>query len=254
MNQVTTSNKPRLILPGSVIAKCVDGRWSDRDGLPLPNELLATGTSRGLQCFKNGELLGEEVEQPGKPLPNPDVLNAQIPQEEWGIDQYSGNPQPPWRVTWAAYLVDPVSATRYTFLNSTWGAQLAVEGLEGRMEIVIGLRGPNIRAKVKLDSKPLPKTKRNITKQRPEFTVLDWVDLTGPSEILLQHGYGGRQLWQLAPATQAKQIEHKPASAPATPKKQKKIGKSVKPPTVSEEINDSLPEDLAPPVNPLKGG
>src|SRR5262249_30360155 len=33
MNQVAKFNKPRLIPPGSVILKCVDGHWKDRDGL-----------------------------------------------------------------------------------------------------------------------------------------------------------------------------------------------------------------------------
>jgi hypothetical protein len=246
MTQVFKFEKPRLIQPGSVILKCVDGHWKDRDGLIPPNEMLATGTARGLQCWKNNELLDEIVEQPGEPLPSADSLNDPIPEEEWGLD-LNGQPQKPWRMTWAAYLVDPIGATRYTFINSTWGACRAVEALEGKMEIVQGLRGPNIRPRVKLDSRPQTIKSRGITKQRPEFTVLEWVDLTGNGEVLL--GRGG--------ARAALQIEHKPGVAEPAPAKKKEktaVGKPVKPVSVAEEIDDGLPGDLAPPTNPLKAG
>src|SRR5262249_47948305 len=109
MNQVAKFNKPRLIPPGSVILKCVDGHWKDRDGLTPASEMLVTDTAHGLQCWKNTDLLDEIVEQPDEPLPNPGVLNAQVPEAEWGVD-LNGEPQKPWRETWAAYLVDTVSA------------------------------------------------------------------------------------------------------------------------------------------------
>src|SRR5438552_2298478 len=114
--QEVSSNEPRFILSGSVILKCVDGRWTDRDGLPVAGEMLATGTAHGLQCFKNGEFLGELLDRPGKEWTANDAkeFNAKIPEEEWGID-LNNEPQPPWRETWAVYLVDTVGAVEYTF-------------------------------------------------------------------------------------------------------------------------------------------
>jgi hypothetical protein len=58
------------------------------------------------------------------------------------------------------------------------------------------------------------------------------------------------------------QIEHKPEPTPAPPEKKpkptspkkKEVGKPVKPVTVSEEIDDGLPGDLAPPTNPRRAG
>ena len=47
MNDVMKREKPRLIQ--GIIAKCVDGRWADSDGLPLPTELLVVGITRALQ-------------------------------------------------------------------------------------------------------------------------------------------------------------------------------------------------------------
>jgi hypothetical protein len=97
----------------------------------------------------------------------------------------------------------------------------------------------------------MPIKRLNITKQRPEFVVLEWIDLTGSGEVLL-----GRS--QQSPL----QIEHKPESTPAPPEKKpkptspkkKEVGKPVKPVTVSEEIDDGLPGDLAPPTNPRRAG
>jgi hypothetical protein len=201
----------------------------DRDELDVPDEMLVTGTAHGLQCFKNNELIGELVDRPGKRWTKEDAtrFNSDIPEEEWGVG-FNGEPRPPWKETWAAYLVDTKSATEYVFINSTTGAKIAVERLQRKLEITQALRGSNVRPRVKLESRPMPIKSRGITKQRPEFTVVEWIDLTGDGEVLL-----GRKPGPL-------QIEHKPESAPPKP---------VKPISVAEEINDDLPFDLGPPKN-----
>jgi hypothetical protein len=231
MPEVTTPKTPGFLLPGSTILKCVDGRWADRDGLPVASEMLVTGTNHGLQAFKNGEWLGDLPDRPGKRWTKADAeaLNAKIPEEEWGVD-LNGEPQPPWRETWAVYLVDTASATEYTFINSTNGARIGVSILARRLEITRGLKGQNICDRVKLESRPMPVKKLGITKRRPEFTHLEWMDLTGDGEILLS------SVRQILPPI-LPQIEHKPTVEP------KKVGKSVKV-SVSEEINDDLPDNL----------
>jgi hypothetical protein len=238
-NQPTKfDNDPRFFLPGSVKLKCIDGRWMDGDDLPAPGEMLVTGTAHGLQAWQNGKQIGELLDRPDKRWTKYDAeeLNAKIPEEEWGVDQ-NGQPQAPWKETWAAYLVDPGSATEYSFINSTRGQQIAIERLQRRMEITQALKGANVRPRVKLESRPMPIKRLGITKQRPELTVLEWIDLTGDGEVLL-----GRKQAPL-------QIEHKPEEPTTAEPKLKK----VKPPTVSEEINDTLPGDLAPPTKKKAG-
>ena len=163
------------------------------------------------------------LDRPGKRWTKYDAeeLNAKIPEEEWGVG-FNNEPQAPWRETWAVYLTDANSASEYTFINSTRGAAIAVERLERRMEITCALKGANIRPRVKLESRPMPIKRLGITKQRPEFTIVEWIDLTGDGEVLL-----GRKQGPL-------QIEHTPPT-------------TVQPPAVSEEINDDLPLDLATP-------
>jgi hypothetical protein len=249
MKDVEKHNKPRLIQ--GLILKCVDGRWIDGDGLTPAGQMLAVNTSRGLQCWGDKELLDEIVEMPGEPLPDVDELNAQIPQEEWrpGLD---GKPRPPWSLNYVAYLLNLESGQRYTFINNTTGARLAVERLEDRMLCIRALRGPNVRPIIKLDSRVM-KTSFG-QKQRPEFTITEWRDFGGEggAALLGPHGGGGGS---------APQIEYKPkigpdvikrvepAPAATAPEKQKKkVGKPVTPPSVSEEIDDGLPFDLAPPI------
>src|SRR5262249_52231355 len=109
-NQVSKLKK--RLLQGTK-AKCVDGRWS-ADDLPLPDALLVTGFTRGLQCWKDGKLLDELDERDGHLIEElVGELNDKIPQQEWetGLD---GKPRPPWAIVYVVYLVDPETAELYT--------------------------------------------------------------------------------------------------------------------------------------------
>jgi hypothetical protein len=227
------SKLKKRLLQGSK-AKCVDGRWS-ADDLPLPDVLLVTGFTRGLQCWKDSELLDELDERDG-PLPDVGTLNDQIPREEWSVG-LNGEPEPPWRIVYVVYLVDPETAELYTFINSTWGAQIAYERLTDKLERMARLRGAGVTALVKPDCRQM-KTKVG-PKLRPEFTILEWRDLGSEPQPA-----------QLPPPTDpagatAKPRESAAAAAAKSPAEQKKkltIGKPVEPPTAEEELNDGLPE------------
>lgn len=215
--------KARLLQ--GIKAKCVDGRWS-ADDLPLPNTLLVVGTTRGLQCWKDGELLDELDERDG-PLSDPDELSTKIPQEEWELG-LNGKPKPPWALVYVVYLVDPESAELYTFINSTYGARLAYERLTRKLEMMARLRGAGVTALVKPDSRQM-KTKEVGLKLRPEFTILEWRDIGG----------GEDKPPQLPPPP-----DKDPTGAAAKPPAEKKptpIGKPVKPVTAQEELDDILP-------------
>jgi len=236
MNQVAKRDKPRLIQ--GVILKCIDGRWTDGDGLTPPSEMLVIGITHALQCWgKEQDLLDTIIEQPDQPLPDPEALNAQIPEEEWGLG-LDNKPRPPWAYNWVVYLLDIGSAGTYTFINSTRGAQFAVERLEDKMKWMRVLRGNDVTPIVRLESRPM-KTSFG-QKMRPEFTVVEWRDLS------VEHA--------------APQIEHKSEAvaepASTTPKKKEKptVGKPVKPTTIQEEIDDDLPDNLKAPPNILKAG
>ena len=217
-NQVTTKLRKRLLQ--GVKIKFIDGRWS-ADDLPLPERLLVVGHTRGLQCWKDGTLLDELDERDGT-LPDPDELNAKIPQQEWetGLD---GNPKPPWALIHVVYLVDPHTAELYTAINSTFGMRLAYERLADKLTVLQRLRGTNVTAIVKPDSRQM-KTKFG-TKLRPEFTIVDWREI----------GAAKPQPAALSPPNDA------PADPPAAVATAETVGKPVQPLTVEEEIDDGIP-------------
>src|ERR1700730_15543534 len=86
--------------------------WHDRDGMPLPSPMLAISVIECLQRWsdKKADTITE------KPLPDPEVLNAPIPESEWELD-LNGKPKPPWAHTVGVYLVDPATGHIYTYLN-----------------------------------------------------------------------------------------------------------------------------------------
>lgn len=234
MDQVLKSEKPRIIQ--GVILKCVDGRWEDKDGLTPPDNLMAMGTARCLQCWKDQQPVDTIVETEAEPLPDADELNAAIPVEEWekGLD---GKPRPPWQVQCAVYLIDPVSGSTWTFINSTMGARIAYERLTDKFRWMRRLRGDNIAPIVKLDSRPMKTTFGQ--KMRPEFTILEWRDLGGGKAAApLQIAHEAVPAPAAVPTTQPT-VD---AATAATPKK--KVGRPVKPISLKEELNDDLPDCL----------
>jgi hypothetical protein len=231
-NQVT--NLKKRLLQGTKL-KCVDGRWA-ADGLSVPERLLVVGFTRGLQCWKDKQLLDELDERDGVSM-DPGPLNDEIPVEDWATG-LNGEPEPPWRIVYVVYLVDPESCEFFAFINATWGARIAYERLVSKLEMMQRLRGRGVTALVKADCRQM-KTKSVGMKLRPEFTILDWRDL-GENEP--------PQPAQLSPpANAAAPVEetpprNEPSTAAATTQKKKPatVGKPVKPVTREEEFNDKL--------------
>jgi hypothetical protein len=196
-----------------VIIKCVDGRWVDRDGheFPAGTKMLALGSTEVLQHFENGKLI-EEIKK--NPFPDVQALNDAIPRNQWseGIN----GPRPPWSHQYVCYLLDPSDGAIYTCINNTVGQEIAVRRLTEKVKWGRRLRGPNVRPLVLLDHRPMP-TRHGAVKQRPEWTVVDWRDLSGGELV-------SEPVPQLVPAQAPMQI-----------------GKPVKPITSQEVIDDEIP-------------
>jgi hypothetical protein len=228
------------VIQGQLL-KCVDGNWSTRDETPLPEVLLALSTAHFLQCWKEQKVV-ETIRD--HPLPSIDDLNAQVPQEEWeeGID---GKPKPPWQHAFIVYLLDPKDASVYTYINSTVGARMAYENLKSRVVMMRKMRGTAVHPVVALGKATFQG--KFGPKIRPEFNIVDWRELGGDGAALPSAPVARIEHYA-APETPA-DIAAKSAFAPkAKPVKFGEVmpGKKVKPPSVSEELNDELPGDLAP--------
>ena len=205
------------VIQGSIL-RCVDGHWTDNDGVAFPPEtkLLALATAMALQHWKDKLPIEMIVKKPGQPLPDLDELNAKIPKKQWepGLDK---KPRPPWVRQHIVYLLNPTDAGLFTFINSTVGASIAVDRLKTKVQWMRQLRGANVVPVVRLDSKPM-KTKLG-QKQRPEFTILDWQQLGdgGPGVARITHQPGQ---------------QHPDDCAGLQP---------VEPVSLEEEMNDAIP-------------
>jgi hypothetical protein len=215
------------VIQGTLI-KCNDGHWVDRDGVAIPPDvkLLLLGTTSILQCWRDQAPIETIRKSPSEPLPKADDLNATIPVEKWeeGLD---GKPRPPWQRQEVVYLLDPMTAEKFTFASGTTGARIAIANLRERVAMMKLLRGQDVTPIVTLSCKPM-KT-RFGGKLRPDFQIIEWREFN----VGLTH--------EATP-----QLEHKPAVEPKTPpepaKPKKPTGlKPVAAPTVAEELDDQLP-------------
>jgi hypothetical protein len=227
------------IIQGTIV-KCVDGHWMDRDGLTFPPDahMLALATATALQRWENQMPVETIIKRPNQAFPNADDLNAAIPLDKWedGID---GEPREPWQLQYIVYLLDPNDASMFTFINSTVGAEIAVERLKNKVKWMRALRGENVVPLVKLDSRPM-KTKFG-QKMRPEFTVIEWRDLSGgrtlvPPQSPLQlkqgdpierHERAAEEIEQVPTPAIRKYVEIKP-------------GKPVEPVSTAQALDDEI--------------
>jgi hypothetical protein len=163
------------LIQGTIL-RCVDGVWSAKDETELPpgKGYLAFSTAVALQRWEGGLPAETIVKRAGESLPNVNELNKKIPQKKWenGID---GKLRPPWQKQYVVYLLDPDTAAVFTYINSTKGAEIAVEHLKHRVKLMRALRGDHVVALVKLDSRPM--STKVGQKIRPEFTILYWREL-----------------------------------------------------------------------------
>jgi hypothetical protein len=200
------------------------------------------GCTRALQCWQDQKPVDSILEQPGKPLPDADTLNSQIPQNEWELDPNNGQPKPPWVLQHICYLIDPHSGETYTFINSTKGAQIAIERLGDKFQWMRALRG-NVVPIIKLDSRPMQT--RFGQKIRPEFTVIEWRELGQNGDgILEQKAVPQIEQAKPGPAEQLDRFATTKTDAKPATKKKPTIGKPVRPPTIQDELGDDLPNFL----------
>jgi hypothetical protein len=164
------------VIQGTLL-KCVDGKWTDRDGSPAPETpLLALSTATIVQHWQDQRPIETIVKRPGHPFPGVDDLNAQIPQSVWE-EGFDGKPRPPWQLQKIVYLLCEETAERYTFANGTFGAFRAVGDLVTRVRDMRFMRGETVLPLVALSSKQMPT--RFGTKIRPEFKIVGWRDAGG---------------------------------------------------------------------------
>jgi hypothetical protein len=108
------------LLKGPLIRWNETTNWIDRDGLKPPEPLLALSCAEALQQWKEKRPI-ETIT--AKPLPDITELNSAVPIQEWELGP-DGRPKAPWVHQYAVYLIDPGTATFFSYTTIPQGLAL----------------------------------------------------------------------------------------------------------------------------------
>jgi hypothetical protein len=210
------------LLRGTLIRWTDSNKWVDRDGMPPPETMIVIAVDEALQRW-----LGKPVEViRDKPLPNVNMLNETTDKNTWEIG-LDNKPKAPWAHSYLVYLLDPATATTYTYVNSTFGAKLAYDILRERVTTMRLLRGARVVPVVKLDERPF-RTSFG-PRRRPEFAIISWRVIGGAPPAV-----NGPQTPPLAKP-------HSATTAPTNTANELDALPEVTLPTAAEELRDEIP-------------
>jgi len=219
------------LIQGQLVKFTNEATWVTRGGEELSGtlELVAVNVTRVVQKWGDGQPIETRMLQPGEKFPNLEELNANVPQSEWreGPD---GKLHGPWQAQYLVYLLNPDTAERFTYATGTIGGGIAVRDLVDRVSWMRKFRGEQVYAVVSPSTAPM-KT-RYGTRPRPHFVIMRWVGLSSEGAL---------------PPTEPPALSGPQTADPSTTKattdnaNKKSAGlKEVKPPSISEELNDEI--------------
>jgi hypothetical protein len=245
------------VIQGSRIKFGNSGEWEDADGevIPAENTYVVTDVKRVLTRWGQDKRPAETIVLgAGEVIPNLDGeggWNAQLPKSEWV--EGPGGLRGPWQFQYVVTFTDPTTMQASSWPTSAVGGRIAVEQLVSAIQSMRRFR-PGALPVVGLESTHM-KT-RFGGRSRPHIQIHDWL---GGVEREPQHAALPAPHTPAAPTAmpvvEAQVIDVKPepvaAAVAVKPKARKGIasksfalGGRVKPVSLSEELNDSIPEFL----------
>jgi hypothetical protein len=215
--------------------------WSDRDGLKPPSPLLVFAIDEALQKWKDNK---QEIIR-DKPLPDPEQLNAAIPQSEWerGLD---GNLRKPWEHVVIVCLIDPNTGKAFKHTAPTRGAHIAYDELKEAVITMRALRGSNVIPVVNLSERPF-KTNFGMRK-RPYYDIIGWKTPGGDGGQAVTTKPAAPQL--SGPTAASVETSEAPAETPAAPPAAPSVAPSAAPPAPTSKPAQPHQAKPKPPVNP----
>jgi hypothetical protein len=142
--------------------------WHSPDGLAIPPVMMVISIAKLVRRFHPEY---EEIRTP--PLPNPDLLNAVMPQDEWEEDPNNpGTLAPPWKLNYEFQFLDPNTGNMFTYVNSTHGTRKCYQILHKVVYAARLLNGPKLLPMTKLASAMMPT--RYGPRQRPHLEIVGY--------------------------------------------------------------------------------
>jgi hypothetical protein len=197
--------------------------WETKDGDVIEPEsrLILVDIARIVTRWGKDKLPAETVElSPGEKFPDIEAWNDELPRDEWiqGMNGLQG----PWQSQQIVYFVDPKTMTSFHWPDGSVGGAIAIREVVDSIKAMRRFR-PGAAPVVEMSSKFM-NTKFG-GRQRPHFIIHSWVTMPGeePQPAALP-APGGPPKPAAAVQLDAVQLD------------------AVKPVTISEEMNDAIPE------------
>src|SRR5262249_54188324 len=230
---------------GARLLKFNDGQYVTREGEVIePNrELMVLGLKKVVQKFVGKKLVETIIVPDGEPAPDIKAMNEKCPREEWGTN-LNGDPAGPYVLVLALKLLEEKGMNRFVFVTQSKGGGIAIGDLSDKVKIIRRIRNDNnIVPVVSCRSINFPIKRLNITKKRPDFSVLRFTKL--------RNGGAGLSAPEapkpLTPPTASSSTPQQPPSVSTAAQRNisastTSIGTPVAPTTLSEEMGgDTVP-------------
>jgi hypothetical protein len=210
------------MIQGTLVKFTSEGEWVTGSGDPMPpgQELVPSDLVRAVQKWLDGKAAGTIIVPPGQKFPNVEAMNETAPRSEWRMD-LNGKMVGPWQMQYLLYLLDARALDKYTFPTSTIGGGMACRELAEKVTWMRAHKGPKVSAVITLADKFM-NTKYG-GRQRPHFNIVRWI------------GFDGGRAGAILPAPKPT-LEGDAAASPPW--------QEVDEPTLREELNDDLPDNL----------
>jgi hypothetical protein len=212
-------------IQGTLLKFTSEGEWVTGNGDPVPPglELIVVDIVRQVQKWINGQPAGPPlIVPPGEKFPDVKAMNDAAPKSEWRED-LNGNMVGPFQAQILVYFLDARTLDKYTFPTSTIGGGICCRELADKVAWMRKYRGPKVSAVITL-ADVFMNTKYG-GRQRPHFNIVRWIGFDGGGDKAL-------------PASKP------PLEGGAVAKSEAPPWNEVEEPSLAEEMNDDLPDDL----------
>jgi hypothetical protein len=214
------------MIQGTLIKFTSEAEWvtGNGDEMSRKQELIPIDIVRAVQKWIDRKSVETIIVPPGEKFPNVKAMNEAAPKSEWR-ENLNGEMVGPWQMQYLVYLLDAHALDKFTFPTSTIGGGMACRALADKVAWMRKYKGPKVSAVITLADTFM--NTRFGGRQRPHFNVVRWIGF--------DTGGGGDAL----PAPKPPVLEGGAVAKPEAPP-----WNEVEEPSLKEEMNDDLPDDL----------
>jgi hypothetical protein len=225
VQEVEGDDRPQSgsVIQGTLIKFTSEAEWvtGAGDEMSRERELIAIELLRIAQKWIDQKPVETIIVPPGQKFPNIAAMNEKAPKSEWR-ENMNGEMVGPWQAQYILYLLDARSLDKFTFPTSTIGGGIAMRLLADKVAWM-RKRYPDACMVVTLGD-AFMNTKWG-GRQRPHFNFVRWI------------GFGGG-------GAKALPGSKPPSEGGAAPQSETPPWKELKEPSLAEDMNDDLPDDL----------